>query len=118
MPCIWIGASHDVRENRFLKEHPESLLVKRPSWCGDYWFDPTNPDYLNSFIPEVFSQLTEKWGYGAIKWDALPRALDYFDQYQVLRHLRHLGAGNAQCREEGAGNRRRQSIYAVMSRRG
>ncbi|OLA57032.1 MAG: hypothetical protein BHW37_05035 [Firmicutes bacterium CAG:272_52_7] len=81
VPCIWIGASHDVRENRFLKEHPESLLVKRPSWCGDYWFDPTNPDYLNSFIPEVFSQLTEKWGYGAIKWDALPRALDYFDQY-------------------------------------
>ena len=81
VPCIWIGASHDVRENRFLKEHPESLLVKRPSWCGDYWFDPTNPDYLNSFIPEVFRQLTEKWGYGAIKWDALPRALDYFDQY-------------------------------------
>lgn len=81
VPCIWIGASHDVRENEFLKENPDALLVKRPSWCGDYWFDPTNPQYLVEFIPKVFMQLTEEWGYEAIKWDALPRAIDYFDQY-------------------------------------
>ncbi len=81
VPCIWIGASHDVRENEFLKEHPDALLIHRPSWCGDYWFDPTHPAYLNEFIPRVFRQLSEEWGYEAIKWDALPRALDYFDQY-------------------------------------
>ncbi len=81
VPCVWIGASHDVRENDFLKKYPKALLVKRASWCGDYWFDPTYPAYLNEFLPEVFRTLTEKWGYEAIKWDALPRALDYFDQY-------------------------------------
>lgn len=80
-PCIWIGASHDVRETEFIRKNPDTVLVKRKSWCGDWWFDPTNPKYLNEFIPRVFNMLKTEWGYDAIKWDALPRALDYFDQY-------------------------------------
>ena len=81
VPCVWIGASHEVRETPFIKENPETVLVKRKSWCGDWWFDPTHPKYLNEFIPLVFGTLKNEWGYEAIKWDALPRALDYYDQY-------------------------------------
>jgi len=80
-PCVWIGASHETRETDFIKDNPEVLLVKRHSWCGSWWFDPTHPKYLDEFIPSVFKNLTENWGYEAIKWDALPRAMDYYDQY-------------------------------------
>ncbi len=80
VPAIWIGASHETRKTDFIREHPEAVLVERRSWCGPYWFDPTAPAYLEEFIPEVFGMLTD-WGYRAIKWDALPRAIDYYDMY-------------------------------------
>ncbi len=80
VPAIWIGASHETRETDFIREHPEAVLVERRSWCGPYWFDPTAPAYLEEFIPQVFRMLTN-WGYQAIKWDALPRAIDYYDMY-------------------------------------
>ncbi len=79
-PAVWIGASHDTRESEFIKEHPEAVLIHRISWCGPYWYDPTSPAYLEKFIPEAFKMLMD-WGYRAIKWDALPRALDYYDMY-------------------------------------
>ncbi len=81
VPAIWIGALHEVRESDFIRENPDTVLVHRESWCGPYWFDPTHPKYLTGFVPEVFRMLTEKWGYRVVKWDALPRALDYFDIY-------------------------------------
>lgn len=80
MPAVWIGASHETREIDFIREHPESVLVQRTSWCGPYWYDPTSPAYLKEYIPKVFQMLVD-WGYAAIKWDALPRALDYYDMY-------------------------------------
>lgn len=79
-PAIWIGASHETRETDFIRKHPETVLVERKSWCGPYWFDPTSPAYLEEFIPEVFRMLAN-WGYRAIKWDALPKAIDYYDMY-------------------------------------
>jgi hypothetical protein len=85
VPAIWIGASHEVRESEFIRNNPDTILINRTSWCGPYWFDPTHPGYLHKFIPDVFRMLTE-WGYRAIKWDALPRALDYFDMYHDRFH--------------------------------
>ena len=80
IPAIWISPDHDVRENEYLKKYPEMLLIKRKSWCGDYFFDPTNDKYLNEFLPAVFNNILD-WGYRAVKWDSLPRALDYYDEY-------------------------------------
>lgn len=86
-PAIWIGASHETRETEFIRKHPEAILIERRSWCGPYWFDPTAPAYLNGFIPQVFRMLMD-WGYRGIKWDALPRALDYYDMYHDNFHDR------------------------------
>lgn len=86
-PAIWIGASHETRETDFIRGNPKAVLVERTSWCGPYWFDPTAPAYLNDFIPRVFRMLMD-WGYRAIKWDALPRALDYYDMYHDKFHDR------------------------------
>ncbi len=79
IPAIWIGATHEVRESDFIRTHPEAVLIEKTSWCGPYFFDPTNPAFLDDFIPKVFRQLME-WGYKAIKWDALPKTIDYIDQ--------------------------------------
>ncbi|MDR1704924.1 MAG: hypothetical protein LBS19_09640 [Clostridiales bacterium] len=80
IPAIWIGATHDVSQNEYLASNPEILLLEKWSWCGIYFFDPTHPKFLDEFIPLVFRQLLD-WGYKAIKWDALPLSLDYYDQY-------------------------------------
>jgi hypothetical protein len=80
VPAVWIAATHDVSENRYLAENPEILFLKKRSWCGDYFFDPTHPKFLNEFLPLVFKQILD-WGYRAVKWDALPLSLDYYDQY-------------------------------------
>lgn len=80
-PAIWIGATHEVRMTDYLREHPDALLAEHMSWCGPYFFDLTNKDYLENYIPRVFNMLTKEWGYDAIKWDCLPKTLDILDMY-------------------------------------
>lgn len=80
IPAVWIAATNDVRENDYLKENNEILLFEKKFWCGHYFFDPTHPKFVKEFIPKVFKQLMN-WGYEAIKWDALPLSIDFYDQY-------------------------------------
>ena len=80
-PAIWIGATHEVRMTDYLREHPETLLAEHMSWCGPYFFDLTNREYLDHFIPRVFDMLTKEWGYRAIKWDCLPKTIEVCDIY-------------------------------------
>lgn len=80
VPAIWIAATNDVSENSYYKKNSDILLLQKWSWCGQYFYDPTHPKFLNEFIPLVFNQILE-WGYKAIKWDALPLSIDYYDQY-------------------------------------
>jgi len=80
VPAVWIAATNDVSENAYYRDNREMLLLHKWSWCGQYFFDPTHPKFLNEFIPIVFRQLLD-WGFKAIKWDALPISIDYYDQY-------------------------------------
>ncbi len=80
IPALWIGATNDPTENEFIREHPETVLVKVPQWCGQYFMDLTHPLYLEQFIPRVFGQLLD-WGYEALKWDCLPTQIQLSDLY-------------------------------------
>ena len=98
IPALWLSPTHEVRETAFIREHPQAVLVETPSWCGPYFFDPTHPDFLNNFLPAAFRQGLD-WGFRAFKWDTLPKAIDYIDEYhdrlydprqtteQALRHV-------------------------------
>jgi len=80
IPSLWIGFTVDPGENDFIKANPETVLVDHPSWCGRYFFDMSNPKYLNEFLPRALKQVDE-WGYDAVKYDTLPLSMrlhEYF----------------------------------------
>jgi hypothetical protein len=80
IPALWIGASNEPAMNREMEKSPEMILVHRPSWCGQYFFDYSNKTYLNDYIPKVFNQIKD-WGYQALKWDCNPTSIEYTDLY-------------------------------------
>jgi hypothetical protein len=75
IPILWVGATNDGQINPTLKEHPDWVIGQKPSWCGQYWVDPTNPEVVKSYIPAIFKQIMD-WGFKAIKWDCLPVTFD------------------------------------------
>jgi len=79
IPAVWVGFTHEVKESEYIKENPQTVLINKQSWCGPYFLDPTHPDFLNGFLTIAFNQVKE-WGFEAVKWDALPKTLDYLDQ--------------------------------------
>ncbi|MCE5259153.1 MAG: alpha-galactosidase [Chloroflexi bacterium] len=80
VPAIWVGATNDPTENEFIQAHPETVLVHKPQWCGQYFMDLTHPLYLEQFIPQFFKQIMD-WGYEALKWDCLPTTIQLCDMY-------------------------------------
>lgn len=80
VPALWIGATNDSTENEFVREHPETVLVTKPQWCGQYFMDLTHPLCLEQFLPRVFKQIVD-WGYEALKWDCLPTQIQLCDMY-------------------------------------
>lgn len=80
VPALWTGATNDPTENEFVREHPETVLVNKPSWCGQYFMDLTHPLYLKQFLSRAFQQILD-WGYKALKWDCLPIQIQLCDQY-------------------------------------
>ena len=80
VPAVWIGATNDPTENEFIQAHPETVLVNKPQWCGQYFMDLTHPLTIEQFLPRVFGQIID-WGYQALKWDCLPTQIQLNDQY-------------------------------------
>lgn len=70
-PALWIGPTCDAAFNEVLREHPDLLLAQKPSWCGQYFLDPSHPVFLNEVLPRTVRQVKE-WGFEAVKWDVLP----------------------------------------------
>lgn len=79
-PAIWIGATNDATENEFIREHPETVLVQKRQWCGQYFMDLTHPLCLGQYLPRVFRQIVD-WGYEALKWDCMPTQIQLCDSY-------------------------------------
>jgi hypothetical protein len=79
-PALWVGFTNDPTKNCFIKDNPETVLLQKPTWCGQYFFDLSHPKYIKEFIPKSFQQVID-WGYKALKWDCLPTTIEYHDQY-------------------------------------
>ncbi|MGI6174419.1 MAG: hypothetical protein ACOYI8_11085 [Christensenellales bacterium] len=85
IPALWIGPTCDGGKNEMLEKYPESLMIHKPMWCGQYFFDPTHPDYINEILPKMVKQAPD-WGYEAIKWDALPATTGLCDECRDTRY--------------------------------
>ncbi len=80
IPSLWIGFTHETWETDYIKEHPEIVLAKEPTWVGMYFYDITHPVFLNDYLPKALSQVKE-WGYGAVKFDTLPICMEMTEKY-------------------------------------
>ncbi len=79
-PALWIGITNEPTDDKFIQEHPESVLANAVEWCGEYFFDLTSPLFLEERIPKAIETL-KQWNYDAIKWDCLPVTLLFADRY-------------------------------------
>ena len=80
VPSIWIGFTHEPGPNKYTEKYPEMVLAEYHTWCGYYFYDYTNPHYLNEYLPEALNQVHE-WGYDAVKFDVLPSSMLVNDMF-------------------------------------
>ena len=74
IPSLWIGYTNEPCTNKYIEKYPDMVLVDEVNWCGRYFYDFTNPHYLNEYLPEAVENV-HKWGYDAVKFDTLPIAI-------------------------------------------
>ena len=84
-PVLWIGYTNEPCKNEFIEKYPDMLLTVDDTWCGKYYFDFTNPHFLNEYLPTAIANV-HKWGYDAVKFDTLPISMGkheahHFDMY-------------------------------------
>ena len=84
-PVLWIGYTNEPCKNEFIEKYPDMLLTVDETWCGKYYFDFTNPHFLNEYLPTAIANV-HKWGYDAVKFDTLPISMGkheahHFDMY-------------------------------------
>ncbi len=80
VPAIWIGFTNEPAKNRYIEEHPEMVVSDELSWCGKYFYDFSNPHYLDEYLPEAVGEVLD-WGYEAVKYDTLPIAITQHEKH-------------------------------------
>lgn len=80
VPALWVGFTNEPAETEFLQKYPDSLLVKKKTWCGTYFYDFSHPAYLNEYLPKAMAQVAQ-WGYEAVKFDTIPIAIYYHEEF-------------------------------------
>lgn len=84
-PALWIGATNEPCADEFIDKDENVVLVQKPEWCGQYFFDLSHPTVRDTIIPKAFRQILE-WGYEALKWDCIPTTLQLHDRYHDYMH--------------------------------
>lgn len=79
-PCLWIGYTNCPSKNEYAKANPEIILAERTGWCGTYYYDFSNPKYLNEFLPMAIKQVKD-WGYEAVKYDTLHDGILHHEEF-------------------------------------
>lgn len=74
IPALWLGFTNDPGLTDYEINHPEISLAHYETWSGKYYYDVTQPEYLNGFLPKAIQQVKD-WGYEAIKFDTLPNCI-------------------------------------------
>ena len=80
VPCLWIGFTNEPSKTQFMEKYPEIILSEEKEWCGKYFYDLSNPHYLEEYLPTALEQI-HKWGYEAGKYDVLPTAINQHDKH-------------------------------------
>lgn len=50
-------------------------------WCGCYFYDFTNPHYLDEYPPAAVEDV-HKWGYEEVKFDTIPSSIRMHNLYR------------------------------------
>ena len=74
IPSLWIGFTNEPSKNEFIEKYPDIVLADSVHWCGRYFYDFTNPHYLNEYLPTAVANV-HKWGYEAVKFDTIPSSI-------------------------------------------
>lgn len=74
VPALWLGFTNEPSKNEYIEKYPNIVLSDHKTWCGRYYFDISNPNYLNKYLPAALENV-HKWGYEAIKYDTIPLCL-------------------------------------------
>lgn len=85
IPALWIGPTCDPTENEMIKKYPDTVMIHKAMWSGQYFLDPTHPRFLDEILPRVIRQ-AQDWGYEAIKWDVLPLTTQFCDTCRDTRY--------------------------------
>lgn len=81
IPSLWIGFTNEPAKNEFIEKYPDIVLVDNVHWCGRYFYDFTNPHYLNEYLPTAVANV-HKWGYDAVKFDTIPSSIGMHNRYR------------------------------------
>ncbi len=81
IPSLWIGFTNEPAKNEFIEKYPDIVLVDSVHWCGRYFYDFTNPHYLNEYLPTAVANV-HKWGYEAVKFDTIPTSIRIHNMYR------------------------------------
>ncbi len=81
IPSLWIGFTNEPAKNEFIEKYPDIVLADSVHWCGRYFYDFTNPHYLNEYLPTAVANV-RKWGYEAVKFDTIPSSIRMHNLYR------------------------------------
>ncbi len=85
IPALWIGPTCDPTENEMIKKYPDTVMIRKAMWSGQYFLDPTHPKFLEEILPRMVQQ-PKDWGYEAVKWDVLPNTSRFCDTCRDTRY--------------------------------
>lgn len=80
IPSLWIGYTNEPCKNEYIEKYPDIVLADDLVWCGRYFYDFSNPHYLDEYLPEAIANV-HKWGYEAVKFDTIPMSVKMHDIY-------------------------------------
>ena len=82
IPALWIGYTNDACYTDYEREHPEISLSHHDTWSGRYYYDFTQPEYIDGYLTRAVNQVKD-WGFEAVKYDTLPNGIYAHENYHA-----------------------------------
>lgn len=81
-PALWIGFTNDMAMTDYERKYPEISLSHHDTWSGRYYYDFTEPKYMEKYLTDAVKQV-KKWGYNIVKYDTLPNSINAHENYHA-----------------------------------
>ena len=82
IPAVWLGFTNDACFTDYEREHPEISLSHHDTWSGRYYYDFSQPEYIDGYLVKAVQQVKD-WGYEAVKYDTLPNSIYAHEKYHA-----------------------------------